>query len=92
MGDLIVPRERVQANFEAFLPHGHGPVTFLPGFFNTSLSQIPKETRLSVLRLDGDMYERCCPTRRIVACSLTYDGAIRVVIVHQLHGFFVQPL
>ena len=35
----------------------HGPVTFVPGFFNTSLRLLPKETRLAVLRLDGDMYE-----------------------------------
>lgn len=53
--ELAIPLEQVKANFEryGFLDHR---VRFLPGWFHETLPAAPIE-RLSLLRLDGDMYD-----------------------------------
>ncbi|BAX92327.1 TylF/MycF/NovP-related O-methyltransferase [Mycobacterium shigaense] len=52
---LAVSQEQVKANFERY---GllDGQVRFLPGWFKDTLHDAPIE-RISVLRLDGDLYE-----------------------------------
>lgn len=52
---LGVPQEHVQANFERY---GllDDQVRFLPGWFKDTLQDAPID-RISVLRLDGDLYE-----------------------------------
>ncbi len=52
---LAVPLEQVKDNFERYDLLDER-VRFLPGFFSATLPTAPVE-RLSLLRLDGDMYE-----------------------------------
>lgn len=53
---LSVSLEQVQTNFEGYnLLDGN--LVFVKGWFSDTLPLIPEDTRFSVLRLDGDMYE-----------------------------------
>lgn len=54
-GVLAIPQEQVKANFERY---GllDDQVRFVPGWFKDTLQDAPIE-RISVLRLDGDLYE-----------------------------------
>jgi hypothetical protein len=62
--DLMVPLEEVRANFTRYGLLDE-QVRFLPGWFQDTLPDAPIE-RLSILRLDGDLYE----STMVALCSL----------------------
>ena len=42
-------------------------IRFLPGWFNATIPSAPID-KIALLRLDGDMCERCPPPPRLAAC------------------------
>ncbi len=71
---LAVPLEEVKANF---LRYGllDDQVRFLPGWFRDTLPNAPIE-RLSVLRLDGDLYESTIVALRSLYPKLSVGGYV----------------
>jgi hypothetical protein len=74
--ELAASLEEVRANFERY---GllDDQVRFLPGWFRDTLPEAPIE-RLSVLRLDGDMYESTIVTLRSLYSKLSSGGYVIV--------------
>lgn len=81
---LAVPLERVKANFERY---GllDGQVRFLPGWFEDTLPTAPIED-LSILRLDGDMYDSTMVALRSLYPKLSVGGYVIVDDYHSVRG------
>lgn len=78
---LAVPMERVRANFERY-DLWDEQVRFLPGWFQDTLPTAPID-RLSVMRLDGDMYDSTMVAMRSLYPKLSVGG---YVIVDDYHA------
>jgi O-methyltransferase len=72
--ELAVPLERVRANFERY---GllDGQVAFLPGWFRDTLPNAPMAS-LSLLRLDGDLYESTMVALRALYPKVSRGGYV----------------
>jgi O-methyltransferase len=78
---LAIPLERVQANFKRY-DLLDDQVRFLPGWFQDTLPTAPVE-QISVLRLDGDMYDSTMVALRSLYPKLSPGG---YVIVDDYHA------
>lgn len=73
---LAVPLEEVKANFARYRLLDHR-VCFLEGWFDDTLAEAPIE-QLSVLRLDGDMYQSTMTTLSALYPKLSVGGFVIV--------------
>jgi O-methyltransferase len=82
---LSVPIERVRENFRRMNILHNENVIFLKGFFNVTMKQADKTYgKLSILRVDGDMYESCVHILIYLYDHLSIGG---YVIIDDYHGF-----
>ncbi|MEU6078420.1 TylF/MycF/NovP-related O-methyltransferase [Micromonospora sp. NPDC047074] len=81
---LAVPLDQVKANFRRY---GllDDRVNFLPGWFEETLPQAPVE-RLSLMRLDGDMYDSTMVALRSLYPKLSVGGYVIVDDYHAVRG------
>jgi O-methyltransferase len=82
--ELAIPLDQVKANFDRY---GllDDQVRFLPGWFQDTLPTAPIE-RLSVLRLDGDMYESTMVALEALYPKLSRGGYVIVDDYHAIQG------
>ncbi|WP_434740483.1 TylF/MycF/NovP-related O-methyltransferase [Micromonospora sp. SH-82] len=81
---LAVPQEQVKANFRRY---GllDDRVRFLPGWFQDTLPTAPVQ-RLSVIRLDGDMYDSTMVALRSLYPKLSVGGYVIADDYHAVRG------
>lgn len=81
---LAVPQEQVQANFERY-DLLDDQVRFLPGWFQDTLPTAPIE-RISVMRLDGDMYDSTMVALRSLYPKLSVGGYVIIDDYHAIRA------
>lgn len=98
---LAIPLEQVKQNFKMFNLLDDN-VKFLPGFFNETLKTAPISV-LSILRVDGDMYESCYETLEALYSKVSLGGWIIIddfnlvacrlaVMDFRAQNFIVDPI
>jgi O-methyltransferase len=81
---LAVPLDRVKKNFSRYGLLDE-QVRFLPGWFEDTLPTAPVE-RISIMRLDGDMYDSTMVSLRSLYPKLSVGGYVIIDDYHAVRG------